>query len=153
MYDKTLSPREATIDFLRKVHAKDPGSMPGTTTSLGCSSYWRSRENPLGFRHGMKGQYLLPICAQTGFSLEKPIELAEAQDVYAWVSHELLAGVVHKNWKNLRGHFFYFSILTLPDVSRINPLTFSRPAILVRDGVKWATFPYPGQIIARWLPQ
>ncbi len=35
----------------------------------------------------MKGQHLLPICAQTGFSLEKPIELAEAQDVYAWVSH------------------------------------------------------------------
>ncbi len=39
----------------------------------------------------MKGQYLLPICAQTGFlaklALEKPIELAEAQDVYAWVSY------------------------------------------------------------------
>ncbi len=49
--------------------------------------YWRSRENPLGFSHGMKGQHLLPICAQVGFSLEKPIELAEAQDVYAWVSH------------------------------------------------------------------
>ncbi len=36
----------------------------------------------------MKGQHLLPICTQTGFSLEKPIELAEAQDVYAWVSHK-----------------------------------------------------------------
>ncbi len=49
--------------------------------------YWRSRENPLGFSHGMKGQNLLPTCAQVGFSLEKPIDLAEAQDVYAWVSH------------------------------------------------------------------
>ncbi len=29
----------------------------------------------------------MPICAQVGFSLEKPIELAEAQDVYTWVSH------------------------------------------------------------------
>ncbi len=42
----------------------------------------------------MKGQYLLPICAQVGFlaklALEKPIELAEAQDVYAWVSHGLV---------------------------------------------------------------
>ncbi len=38
----------------------------------------------------MKGQYLLPLCAQTDFSLEKPIELAEAQDVYAWVSHVYL---------------------------------------------------------------
>ncbi len=41
----------------------------------------------LGFSHGMKGQNLLPICTQVGFSQEKPIELAEAQDVYAWVSH------------------------------------------------------------------
>ncbi len=41
----------------------------------------------LGFSYGMKGQYLLPICTQTDFSLEKPIELAEAQDVYTWVSH------------------------------------------------------------------
>ncbi len=31
-------------------------------------NYWRSRENPLGFSYGMKGQNLLPICAQVGFS-------------------------------------------------------------------------------------
>ncbi len=55
--------------------------------------YWRSRKNPLGFSHGMKGQYLLPICAQAGFSLEKPIELAEAQDVYAWVSHSMVDSI------------------------------------------------------------
>ncbi len=39
--------------------------------------YWRSRENPLGFSHGMKDQNLLPICAQIGIlaklALEKPI--------------------------------------------------------------------------------
>ncbi len=50
-------------------------------------NYWRSRENSLGLSQGMKGQYLLPLCAQSGFSLEKPIELTEAQDVYTWVSH------------------------------------------------------------------
>ncbi len=39
----------------------------------------------------MRGNNLLPICAQVGFlaklALEKPIEMADAQDVYAWVSH------------------------------------------------------------------
>ncbi len=50
-------------------------------------AYWRSRENSLCFRYGMKGQHLLPLCAQTGFSLEKPIELAEALGVYTWVSY------------------------------------------------------------------
>ena len=49
--------------------------------------YWRSRENPSDFSQGMRGHNLLPIGAQVGFSLEKPIELTEAQDVYAWVSH------------------------------------------------------------------
>ncbi len=57
-------------------------------------NYWRSRENSLGFSHRMKGQYLLPLCTQTGFSQEKPIELAEAQDVYAWVSHILLLFII-----------------------------------------------------------
>ncbi len=62
--------------------------------------YWRSRENPLGFSHGMKGQNLLPLCTQVGFSQVKtflfhkrPIELAEAQDVYAWVSHLIMMPV------------------------------------------------------------
>ncbi len=45
---------------------------------------------------GMKGQNLLPICAQVGLlaklALEKPIELAEAQDVYAWVSQQARIG-------------------------------------------------------------
>ncbi len=48
----------------------------------------------------LAGQYFLPLCAQVGFSKRKrfpelssvfrkrPIELTDAQDVYAWVSHE-----------------------------------------------------------------
>ena len=30
---------------------------------------------------------LLTLCAKMGFSREKPIELAAAQDIYPWVSH------------------------------------------------------------------
>ncbi len=57
--------------------------------------YWRSRENPLNFSQGMgetrfAGHNLLPVCAQASFSLEKPNELTEAQNVYAWVSHKSL---------------------------------------------------------------
>ena len=58
-------------------------------SAIAAAVYGRSRENPFVFNKGMKGQYLLPICAQTGFSLEKPIELTEALDVYVWVSHRI----------------------------------------------------------------
>ncbi len=33
----------------------------------------------------------MTLGAKTGFSLEKPIELAEAQDIYTWVSHKVLS--------------------------------------------------------------
>ncbi len=75
------------VQLLLQFSTKDEGT-----------SYWRSRENPLSFNYGMKGQYLLPLCTQTVFQLERtspkrkrfpelssvfhkrPIELAEACD-------------------------------------------------------------------------
>ncbi len=39
MYNPSLPPDEASVDFLQKVHSQDPGSFPNMTTSLGVSSY------------------------------------------------------------------------------------------------------------------
>ncbi len=94
---------EEQIELLRQLWSEPFVTFEGQYHNLeNIGVYWRSRENPLCFsapRSGlgdefssrMKGQNLLPICAQVGIlaklALEKPIELAEAQDVYAWVSH------------------------------------------------------------------
>ncbi len=49
--------------------------------------YWRNRENPLGFSHEMKGQYFLPLCAQTGFSKWKCFY--SARDLLSWLKPKM----------------------------------------------------------------
>ncbi len=98
-----LTEKQSALDAIAPLTPLDEqGSSEASVVSLNPSPalevdyslrrlYWRSRENPLFFRQGMKGQYLLPTSTQTGIlaklALEKPIELTDAQDVYAWVSH------------------------------------------------------------------
>ncbi len=77
-----------------------------TAILISGSIYWRSRENPLCFsapRSGLGDERpasFAHLCSNRLLLVEmllfrkRPIELAEAQDVYAWVSHQAVQNEV-----------------------------------------------------------